>query len=70
MNTVAVQVPEQLLKEADEMIHVGLFNSPGEVVIAALSEFVRHYRPQLMEEYAREDIAWAKGLKRRMKDEG
>jgi Arc/MetJ-type ribon-helix-helix transcriptional regulator len=62
MNTVAVQIPEQLLHEADEMIHCGLFKSASDVVIAALSEFVRHYRPELMDQYAREDIAWAKGL--------
>ncbi len=40
MNTVAVQIPEQLLHEADEMIHCELFKSASDVVFAALSEFV------------------------------
>lgn len=67
MNTLTMQIPDALLAEANEFVARGYFSSSSDVLVAALAEFVRHYRPELTEQFTNEDIEWAKGLKRREK---
>lgn len=66
MNTLSMDIPDSLAAEAQEFVNRGYFQSSRDVVVAALAEFVRHYRPELTEQFASEDIEWAKGL---IKDE-
>jgi len=41
-------------------VEAGFFHSELDVLLAAISEFVRRNRIELMERFAREDIEWAK----------
>jgi hypothetical protein len=41
-------------------VKAGVFRSEPDAVLAAMSEFVRRNRVDLMERFAREDIEWAK----------
>ena len=68
MNVLNMEIPDSLVADADEFVARGYFQSSRDVVVAALAEFVRHYRPQLMEQFACEDIEWAKGLKQHEND--
>ena len=63
MNSITVEIPEALVRETHAFVSRGMFSSDRDVVIAALAEFVRHYQPELTDQFAREDIEWAKGLK-------
>jgi hypothetical protein len=64
MNSLTLDIPDNLASETEAFVSGGVFGSKKEVVIAALAEFMRHYRPVLMDQFAREDIQWAKQLEK------
>jgi Arc/MetJ-type ribon-helix-helix transcriptional regulator len=59
MESIEVELPEKLAQELDALVQGGWFNSKAEVVRIALLEFVRRHRLELLEQFQREDIAWA-----------
>ena len=70
MVMTTVEIPESLLNETHSFVSSGMFSSDRDVVVAALSEFIRHHHPELAEQFAREDIEWAKGLRRHGDESG
>ena len=60
MKTLSIDVPDKLAAEIDAYVKAGVFRSEPDAVLAAMSEFVRRNRVDLMERFAREDIEWAK----------
>lgn len=52
---------------AESYVKAGFFHSELDVLLAAISEFVRRNRIELMERFAREDIEWAKKEARKIK---
>lgn len=59
MKTISVELPDRAAKEIDELVRAGWFASESEVVRAAVLDFVRRNRVDLLERFQREDIAWA-----------
>ena len=59
MKTLSITVPDHLAERIQEYVQSGFFMSEPDVVLAAMSEFVRRNRVDLMERFVREDIAWA-----------
>ncbi|MBI5652084.1 MAG: hypothetical protein HZC40_16840 [Chloroflexi bacterium] len=59
MKTLEVQLPDQVAFELDALIKGGWFANENEIVRAALMEFARRNRFALIEQFQREDIAWA-----------
>jgi Arc/MetJ-type ribon-helix-helix transcriptional regulator len=59
MKSLQVELPEKLSKELEALVRGGWFRSEEEIVRAALVEFIRRHRFELLEKYQREDIAWA-----------
>jgi Arc/MetJ-type ribon-helix-helix transcriptional regulator len=59
MKSLCVEVPDTLAHEVAQMIQAGWFANEQEFLRAAIMEFVRHNRLELMERFQREDIAWA-----------
>ncbi|MFP3913220.1 MAG: hypothetical protein ACLFUT_14190 [Desulfobacteraceae bacterium] len=59
MKTISITVPEHLAERIQDYVCSGFFMSEPDVVMAAISEFVRRNRVDLMKRFAR-DIAWAK----------
>ncbi|MFO8089648.1 MAG: hypothetical protein R6U13_07425 [Desulfatiglandaceae bacterium] len=53
-------MPDDLAERINDYVRSGFFTSEPDVILAAMSEFVRRNRVDLMERFAREDIAWAK----------
>lgn len=49
MKTLEVELPDQLALEVESAVAAGVFDSPTEVVRAALREFIAHRRFELME---------------------
>jgi Arc/MetJ-type ribon-helix-helix transcriptional regulator len=60
MKTLSIDLPDKLAAEIGAYVKAGLFRSEPDAVLAALSEFVRRNRLDLLERFAREDIEWAK----------
>ncbi len=59
MKTIEVQLPEPVATELDALVKDGWFANENEIVRLALVEFVRRDRYALIEQFQREDIAWA-----------
>lgn len=60
MKTLSITVPDHLADRIHDYVQSGFFLSDPDVILAAMSEFVRRNRVDLMERFAREDIAWTK----------
>jgi Arc/MetJ-type ribon-helix-helix transcriptional regulator len=60
MKTISITVPDRLAERIHKYVREGFFVSEPDVVLAAMLEFVRRNRVDLMERFAREDIEWAK----------
>ena len=60
MKTMSINLPDNLAAEINDYVKAGFFVSEPDVILAAMSEFVRRNRVDLMERFAREDIEWAK----------
>ncbi|HVR95245.1 MAG TPA: ribbon-helix-helix domain-containing protein [Thermoanaerobaculia bacterium] len=63
MKTLTLELPDQLADELKNLVESGWFASESEIARLALVEFVRHHRFELQEQFQREDIRWALGLK-------
>jgi Arc/MetJ-type ribon-helix-helix transcriptional regulator len=59
MKTLLINMPDHLAERIHDYVKAGFFMSEPDVVLAAMSEFVRRNQGDLMERFAREDIAWA-----------
>ena len=63
MKTLEIQLPDQLAQKIETLVAAGWFANEQEIARLALSEFLRHHSFQLQEQFQREDIEWALGLK-------
>jgi Arc/MetJ-type ribon-helix-helix transcriptional regulator len=59
MKTISVELPDRAAAEIDQLVRAGWFASEGEVIRAAVLDFVRRNRRELLERFLREDIEWA-----------
>jgi Arc/MetJ-type ribon-helix-helix transcriptional regulator len=59
MRSIQIELPEKLAHELDMLIQQGWFRSEEEAIRFALIEFLRRHRLELLEQFQREDIAWA-----------
>jgi Arc/MetJ-type ribon-helix-helix transcriptional regulator len=59
MKAIKVELPDKLAAEVETYVKAGWFSSEAEVVPAALMEFVRRSRVELLEQFMRDDIRWA-----------
>ena len=60
MKTLSVNIPDNLAAQIKDYVKAGFFSSEPDVILAAMSEFVRRNRVDMMDRFAREDIEWAK----------
>jgi len=63
MKAIQVELPDKLAAEIETYVKTGWFRSESEVVRAALMEFVRRNRVELLERFMRDDLGWALGQK-------
>jgi Arc/MetJ-type ribon-helix-helix transcriptional regulator len=59
MKTIQLELPDKLAVEVEALVGTGWFVSEGELIRAALLDFVRRNRADLLEGFLREDIRWA-----------
>ena len=63
MKAIHVELPDRLAAEIEAYVQAGWFGSEGEVIRAAVADFVRRRRVELLERFMRDDIEWALKLK-------
>ena len=63
MKSVQVDLPDKLAAEIEAYVRAGWFGSEAEVIRAAIADFVRRHRLELLERFMRDDIEWALNLK-------
>jgi Arc/MetJ-type ribon-helix-helix transcriptional regulator len=56
MKSISVELQDNLASAVESYVKAGFFRSELDVLLAALSEFVRRNRIKLKERFAREDI--------------
>lgn len=59
MKTMQLELPDQLAREVETVVEIGRFETPGELVRAALRDFLDSRRFELLEQQQSQDIAWA-----------
>lgn len=59
MKAIHVEVPDKLAAEIEAYVRAGWFGSEAEVIRAAVADFVRRRRLELLERFMRDDIEWA-----------
>lgn len=59
MQSIRVAVPDTVALQVSQLVQEGWLASEQELLRAAVLDFVRHNRFELMERFQREDIAWA-----------
>jgi Arc/MetJ-type ribon-helix-helix transcriptional regulator len=59
VKTLEIQLPEPVAAELAALVQRGWFTDENEIVRLALLEFARRNRFALIEQFQREDIAWA-----------
>jgi len=67
MKTISVNLPDNLATAVDNFVEAGFFSSELDVLLAAVTEFVRRNRINLVEQFAHEDIEWAKNEARKIR---
>lgn len=67
MKTVCVELNDRLAEELSTVIRQGLFKTEEEAIRFALIAFIKDQKPALMEQFQREDIAWALNQKKNLK---
>ena len=60
---VQLELPDKLAAEIEACVNAGWFGAEGEVIRAALMDFVRRHRIDLLERFMRDDIEWALKIK-------
>ncbi len=63
MKAIQLELPDKLAAEIDAYVNAGWFGSEGEVIRAALMDFVKRHRIDLLERFMRDDIEWALKIK-------
>ena len=63
MKAVQLELPDKLAAEIEAYVSAGWFGSEGEVIRAALMDFVKRHRIDLLERFMRDDIEWALKIK-------
>ena len=55
---IQTEVPDSLLKQAQNLVEAGWFRSLDEVMLDALRRYVESHRGELMEAFIRQDVEW------------
>lgn len=59
MKAIQIELPDKVAAELEAYVKAGWFGSEGELIRAAVLEFVRRNRIDLLERFMRDDIEWA-----------
>lgn len=58
MKTIRAKIPDQLHRQLEKLAASGWFKSRDAIVEEALRKFLMANRPELLEQFIREDVEW------------
>ena len=58
METVEIELPEQLYKSVNALVKNGWFKDEKEVLYEAIRKFIDSYHPELIPEFILDDVEW------------
>jgi Arc/MetJ-type ribon-helix-helix transcriptional regulator len=58
MSVVQAKISEQLDRQIDALVEQGWFPSREQVLQEAIRRFLEAHRPEVMEQFIREDVEW------------
>ncbi len=58
MKRITFSIPDQLYKQMETLLRDGWFRDCEEILNLALRKFLNSHRPELLERFFREDVAW------------
>ena len=58
MQTVQIELPEQLYKSVNALVKNGWFKDEKEVLYEAIRKFIDSYHPELIEKFILDDVEW------------
>ncbi len=58
MKTIEAQLPDRLYAKTLSLVQEGWFRDEQEIFLEALCRYLDAHRPELMEQYIREDVEW------------
>ena len=53
-----VQLPKRLADAVEQLVNEGWYSDQQSVMVEALRRFLASHRPERMERFVREDVAW------------
>lgn len=59
--TLETQIPAKLVAEMEALVEAGWFRDRDTLLTEALRRYLESHRPQLLERFARDDVAWGLG---------
>jgi len=57
-NLVQMELPTLLHQQMRLLVKEGWFRDETDILLEALRRFLESHRPEIMEQYIREDVAW------------
>lgn len=58
MKTLQAELPDKLYEQIKLLVETGWFHNEKDVITEALRRFLETHKPELMEKFVREDVAW------------
>lgn len=58
MKTIQTEIPENLYKGAVALAKQGWFRNEEEVISEAIRRFLESHRPEVMDQFIRDDVEW------------
>lgn len=58
METIEIELPEQLYKSVNALVKNGWFKDEKEVLYEAIRKFIDSYHPELIAKFILDDVEW------------
>lgn len=58
MKTIQAQLPDHLYHETLSLVEEGWFRDEQEIFLEAIRRYLEAHRPEVMEQFIREDVEW------------
>jgi Arc/MetJ-type ribon-helix-helix transcriptional regulator len=58
MKVVQAELPDKLYEQVKALINEGWFSDEKDIITEALRRFLETHKPQLMENFIKEDVEW------------
>ena len=58
MKTIEARLPDRVYAETLTLVQEGWFRDEQEIFLEALRRYLDAHRPELMEQFVREDVEW------------